>query len=211
MESLDVNHNYIVPFNNCGLIRFTTTQNAQAAGCQRIRESFRMQNHFSPRKFFKLCNCFTSNFWTSNCICKRVAPKSPTLFIISLTLLGLYVHVSVLSEIRCLAAPALNNKVAEAVRSCKNAHFLLDWWHIFAKLFSHSFPISSKLRFRTMTSSSFLCVSALYSKITSVTNTKYFLLVNLNCKYYITPHLSHTAFLPESVPWEHWSCWTTLG
>lgn len=155
MESLNVNHNYIVPSTNHGLMRFTT--NAPTAGWYRIRELFQMQNHFNPSKFFKLCNYFTANFWTLNYICKRVPPKSPTLFIISLTFSGLYVHVCVLSEIRSLAALALNNKVAEAVRSCKNAHFLLDWWHIFAKLFSLSFPISSKLRFRTMTSSSVLC------------------------------------------------------
>lgn len=35
--------------------------------------------------------------------------------------------VCMLSEIKHLAALALNNKVAEAVRSCKNTHFLLYW------------------------------------------------------------------------------------
>lgn len=123
MESLDIQPNYIVQFDNCWSIRFTTTYSSQTIGSHRIRESFQCKTIYFSSKFFKLCNCFTSNFQTQIAYIKECHPNPQH----SSWSLSYPCVVCMLSEIRHLAALALNYKVAEAVRSCKNTHFLLYW------------------------------------------------------------------------------------
>ena len=134
-------------FTNCRLITVTTTYGAETAGRHRIRESFSMQNYFFSSTFLTFSIALLPAFEPQILYWKSVT---------SLLFLRLCVHVCVFSERRCLTELALNNKVAEAVRSCKNTHFLLYWPRIFANPFSLSFPIWSKLRVRTETSNSFL-------------------------------------------------------
>lgn len=126
-ESVDIKPNYIAQCNNCRLIKFSTTYCAQI-DCHRIRGSFRMQNYFfSTVSFPNFAIVLLQTFEPQHFIYEMAPTKSITLFIFFLTSWRLHMYVCMFCEIKCLAALALNNKVAEAVRSCKNTHFLLYW------------------------------------------------------------------------------------